>query len=145
MEWAFYPAELRHLQVTALYMAGEWDASLAEADELARVPEMAAHVRAAGLLVQVGRGTRRRASGWRGRAALVPRLNTHVLLTLVTAAAEIDLAAWAGDPETAVDVRRPGVAPAAGAVDHRPPRGAPAVRDRAGAGGRRRGRRPAGR
>ena len=56
MEWAFYSAELRHLQVTALYMAGEWDASLAEADELARVPEMAAHVRAAGLLVQVGRG-----------------------------------------------------------------------------------------
>ena len=56
IEWSFYPAELRHLQVTALYMAGDWDASLAEADLLARVPEMAAHVRAAGLLVLVGRG-----------------------------------------------------------------------------------------
>ena len=65
MEWAFYPAELRHLQVTALYMAGEWDASLAEADALSRVPEMAAHVRAAGLLVLVGRGdpAARRAAG----------------------------------------------------------------------------------
>ena len=71
MEWAFYPAELRHLQVTALYLAGEWDASLAEADELARVPEMAAHVRAAGLLVQVGRGDPAARRGWRGRG-LVP-------------------------------------------------------------------------
>ena len=26
IEWSFYPAELRHLQVTALYMAGDWDA-----------------------------------------------------------------------------------------------------------------------
>jgi DNA-binding CsgD family transcriptional regulator/tetratricopeptide (TPR) repeat protein len=97
MEWAFYPAELRHLQVTALYMAGEWDASLAEADLLARMPEMAAHVRAAGLLVQVGRGdpaARQRLEWARG---LIPRLQAHVLLQLVTAAAEIDLAAWAGD------------------------------------------------
>jgi DNA-binding CsgD family transcriptional regulator/tetratricopeptide (TPR) repeat protein len=102
MEWAFYPAELRHLRVTALYVAGEWDASLAEADELARVPEMAAHVRAAGLLVQVGRGdpaARERLAWARG---LVPRMNAHMLLTLVTAAAEIDLAAWEGDPEPAV-------------------------------------------
>jgi DNA-binding CsgD family transcriptional regulator/tetratricopeptide (TPR) repeat protein len=102
MEWAFYPAELRHLRVTALYLAGEWDASLAEADELARVPEMAAHVRAAGLLVQVGRGdpaARDRLAWARG---LIPRMNAHMLLTLVTAAAEIDLAAWEGDPETAV-------------------------------------------
>ena len=104
MEWAFYPAELRHLQVTALYTAGEWDASLAEADELARMPEMAAHVRAAGLLVQVGRGSPEAAERLAWARALVPRLNTHMLLTLVTAAAEIDLAAWAGDPETAVDV-----------------------------------------
>ena len=103
MEWAFYSAELRHLQVTALYLAGEWDASLAEADELARVPEMGAHVRAAGLLVQVGRGD---PAAWARLAwarGLVPRLKTHMLLTLVTAAAEIDLAAWAGDPATAVE------------------------------------------
>ena len=38
IEWSFYPAELRHLEVTALYVAGNWDASLAEADLLARVP-----------------------------------------------------------------------------------------------------------
>jgi DNA-binding CsgD family transcriptional regulator/tetratricopeptide (TPR) repeat protein len=104
VEWAFYAAELRHLQVTALYMAGEWDASLAEADELARMPEMAAHVRAAGLLVQVGRGdpaARERVDWARG---LIPRLNTNLLLTLVTSAAEVDLAAWDGDPETAVHV-----------------------------------------
>jgi DNA-binding CsgD family transcriptional regulator len=104
MEWAFYPAELRHLQVTALYMAGEWDASLAEADELSRVPEMAAHVRAAGLLVLVGRGDPAADERLAWARGLVPRLNTHMLLTLVTAAAEADLAAWRGDPETALQV-----------------------------------------
>src|SRR4029453_16442967 len=74
IEWSFYPAESRHLQVTALYMAGDWDASLAEADLLARVPEMAAHVRADGLLVLVGRGdpTARARLDW--ARALVPRL-----------------------------------------------------------------------
>jgi DNA-binding CsgD family transcriptional regulator/tetratricopeptide (TPR) repeat protein len=104
MEWAFYPAELRHLQVTALYMAGEWDASLAEADQLSRVPEMAAHVRAAGLLVLVGRGDPAAGERLTWARGLVPRLNTHMLLTLVAAAAEADLAAWNGDPETAVRV-----------------------------------------
>ncbi|MGY1834014.1 AAA family ATPase [Blastococcus sp. SYSU DS0510] len=104
IEWSYYPAELRHLQVTALYMTGEWDASLAEADLLARVPEMAAHVRAAGLLVLVGRGepaARERVDWARG---LIPRLGAHVLLDLVTAGSEIDLAAWQGDARTAVDV-----------------------------------------
>jgi DNA-binding CsgD family transcriptional regulator len=103
MEWAFYPAELRHLQVTALYMLGEWDASLAEADLLARVPEMAAHVRAAGLLVLVGRGDAAAGERLAWARGLIPRLNAHVLLSMVTAAAEVDLAAWAGDPDTAVD------------------------------------------
>jgi DNA-binding CsgD family transcriptional regulator/tetratricopeptide (TPR) repeat protein len=104
MDWSYYPAELRHLQVTALYMAGEWDASLAEADLLARVPEMAAHVRAAGLLVLVGRGdpaARDRIDWARG---LIPRLSAHILLGLVTAGSEIDLAAWEGAAQTAVDV-----------------------------------------
>ena len=36
--------------------------------------------------------------------ALIPRLREHVLLGMVTAASEIDLAAWQGDPATAVDV-----------------------------------------
>jgi DNA-binding CsgD family transcriptional regulator len=104
IEWAFYPAELRYLQVTALYIAGEWDASLAEADLLARVPEMAAHVRAAGLLVLAGRGdpSARERLDW--ARALIPRLKEHVLLGLVTAAAEIDLAGWAGDAGTAAEV-----------------------------------------
>jgi DNA-binding CsgD family transcriptional regulator/tetratricopeptide (TPR) repeat protein len=104
IEWSYYPAELRHLQVTALYMAGDWDESLAEADLLARVPEMAAHVRADGLLVLVGRGdpaARDRIDWARG---LIPRLSAHVLLDLVTAGSEIDLAAWQQDPRTAVDV-----------------------------------------
>jgi DNA-binding CsgD family transcriptional regulator len=104
IEWSFYPAELRHLQITALYMTGEWDASLGEADQLARVPDMAAHVRAAGLLVQVGRGdpAARERLAW--ATALVPRLHEHVLLGMVTAGSEVDLAAWDGDPATAVDV-----------------------------------------
>jgi DNA-binding CsgD family transcriptional regulator/tetratricopeptide (TPR) repeat protein len=103
IEWSFYPAELRHLQVTALYTAGEWDASLAEADLLSRVPEMAAHVRAAGLLVQVGRGDPAARERLRWAKALIPRLHEHVLLGLVTAGSEIDLAAWDGDAESAVE------------------------------------------
>ncbi|WP_097184514.1 helix-turn-helix transcriptional regulator [Blastococcus haudaquaticus] len=102
-EWSYYPAELRHLQVTALYMTGDWDESLAEADLLARVPEMSAHVRADGLLVLVGRGdpsARERIDWARG---LIPRLSAHILLDLVTAGSEIDLAAWEGEPQKAVD------------------------------------------
>ncbi len=103
-EWSYYPSELRHLRVITLYMAGDWDASLAEADGLARVPEMSAHVRADGLLVLVGRGdpaARERIEWARG---LIPRLSAHILLDLVTAGSEIDLAAWAGDARTALDV-----------------------------------------
>ncbi|WP_217640550.1 helix-turn-helix transcriptional regulator [Blastococcus tunisiensis] len=104
VDWSYYPAELRHLQVTALYMEGRWDESLAEADLLSRVPEMAAHVRADALLVLVGRGdpsARGRVDWARG---LIPRLSAHILLDLVTAASDIDLAAWEGDPQRAVDV-----------------------------------------
>jgi DNA-binding CsgD family transcriptional regulator len=88
-------------------MAGEWDASLAEADALSRVPEMAAHVRAAGLLVLVGRGDPAAVERLAWARSLVPRLNSHMLLTLVAAAAEADLAAWQGDPQTAVRVVEP--------------------------------------
>lgn len=104
VEWSYYPAELRHLHVTALYMAGDWDASLAEADLLARVPDMAAHVRADGLLVLVGRGdpAARERIDW--ARSLVPRLSAHILLDFVTACSEIDLAAWAGSPQQAVDL-----------------------------------------
>ncbi|WP_308010432.1 AAA family ATPase [Blastococcus sp. LR1] len=103
MEWAFYSVELRHLRVNVLYMAGRWDESLAEADQLARIPDMAAHLRAAALLVLIGRGdpAARERLDW--ARALMPRLRSHVLLTVVTAAAEIDLAAWTGDPQTALD------------------------------------------
>ncbi|MCF6745935.1 LuxR family transcriptional regulator [Blastococcus sp. KM273128] len=104
VEWATYPAGLRHLRVTALYTVGEWDASLAEADALARVPEMAAHVRAAALLVLVGRGDPAARDRLAWARSLVERVNAHYLLSLVTGAAEIDLAAWAGDAARAVDV-----------------------------------------
>lgn len=103
-EWSYYPAELRHLQVTALYMAGDWDESLAEADVLARVPEMSAHVRADGLLVLVGRGDPSAHERVDWARSLIPRLNAHILLDLVTAGSEIDLAAWEGDAQKAVDV-----------------------------------------
>jgi DNA-binding CsgD family transcriptional regulator/tetratricopeptide (TPR) repeat protein len=104
IEWSYYPAELRHLQVTALYMAGDWDESLAEADLLARVPEMAAHVRADGLLVLVGRGDPAAQSRIDWARGLIPRLSAHILLDLVTAGSEIDLAAWQGNAQTALDV-----------------------------------------
>ncbi|SDF29431.1 regulatory protein, luxR family [Blastococcus aurantiacus] len=104
VEWSHYAAELRHLHVTTLYMAGSWDESLAEADVLARVPDMAAHVRADGLLVLVGRGDPAAQERIRWARTLIPRLGAHVLLDLVTAASEIDLAAWEGRPQQAVDV-----------------------------------------
>jgi DNA-binding CsgD family transcriptional regulator/tetratricopeptide (TPR) repeat protein len=102
IEWSFYAAELRHLGVTARYVAGDWDGSLADADQLARVPEMAAHVRAAGLLVLVGRGDPTARARLEVAEVLVPRRPEHVLLGMVTAAARVDLAAWEGDPATAV-------------------------------------------
>lgn len=104
VEWSYYPAELRHLHVTALYMAGDWDGSLAEADVLARVPEMSAHVRAAGLLVLVGRGDPSAHGRIDWARGLIPRLRAHILLDLVTAGSEIDLAAWEGEPQKAADV-----------------------------------------
>ena len=73
-------------------------------EALARVPEMSAHVRADGLLVLVGRGdlsAHERVDWARG---LIPRLRAHILLDLVTAGSEIDLAAWEGEPQRAVDV-----------------------------------------
>ncbi|PWW21517.1 putative ATPase [Geodermatophilus normandii] len=102
VEWSFYAAELRHLGVVSRYVIGDWDGSLALADRLARVPEMAAHVRAAGLLVQVGRGDPSAAGRVAWARGLVDRLDAHVLLLLATAGAEVDLAAWAGDAATAV-------------------------------------------
>ena len=35
---------------------------------------------------------------------LIPRLRAHILLDLVTAGSEIDLAAWEGEPQRAVEV-----------------------------------------
>jgi DNA-binding CsgD family transcriptional regulator len=102
IEWSFYPAELRHLQVVAGYMSGDWDLSLSAADQLARVPEMAAHVRAAGLLVQVGRGDPAAAERVAWARSLASRFGTQVMLMITAAAADIDLAGWAGDPGTAV-------------------------------------------
>jgi DNA-binding CsgD family transcriptional regulator/tetratricopeptide (TPR) repeat protein len=106
VEWSFYGAELRHLEVVARFAAGDWDGSLAAADALARVPDMAAHVRAAALLVLVGRGdpTARQRLAW--AQGLATRWGSHVLLMLATVSAEIELAAAAGDARTAVDRAR---------------------------------------
>jgi DNA-binding CsgD family transcriptional regulator len=69
---------------------------------------MASHVRAAGLLVQVGRGdpAARERIAW--AAGLAGRPGTPVMLLVTLAAAEIDLATWAGDAGTAL--RRAGEA-----------------------------------
>ncbi|GAB3299089.1 helix-turn-helix transcriptional regulator [Geodermatophilus aquaeductus] len=106
VEWSFYAAELRYLGVVSRYVLGDWDGSLGLADRLARVPEMAAHVRAAGLLVLVGRGDPATAERIAWARGLVDRLDAHVLLMLSTAGAEIDLAAWSGDAGTAVERAR---------------------------------------
>src|SRR4051794_3898154 len=102
IEWSFCAAELRHLQVVAGYMTGDWDVSLAAADQLARVPEMAAHVRAAGLLVQLGRGDPAAADRVAWARSLATRSGTQVMLMITAAAADIDLAGWAGNAATAV-------------------------------------------
>jgi DNA-binding CsgD family transcriptional regulator len=102
VEWSFYGAELRHLGVAARYVSGDWDGSLELAEGLARVPQMAAHVRAAGLLVLVGRGDPTAAERVVWARGLAAHLDAHVLLLLATAGAQIDLAAWAGDAGTAV-------------------------------------------
>jgi DNA-binding CsgD family transcriptional regulator len=86
----------------ARYVAGDWDGSLEMADRLARVPDMAAHVRAAALLVLVGRGDPAAAERLAWARGLTSRLDAHVLLGLATASAEIDLDAWNGDAAGAV-------------------------------------------
>ncbi len=106
VEWSFYAAELRHLGVVSRYVLGDWDGSLALADRLSRVPDMAAHVRAAGLLVQVGRGDPAAAARIAWARGLVERLDAHALLLVSTAGAEIELAAWAGDPAAALATAR---------------------------------------
>ncbi|MCO7221649.1 AAA family ATPase, partial [Klenkia sp. PcliD-1-E] len=98
--WSFYAAELRYLQVLAQLHGGEWDAALAAADELARVPDTAAHVRVAGLHVAIGRGSDVRdqvEQAW----TVGDRLgNAAVVLTAASAA--IELTAWREDPTAAV-------------------------------------------
>jgi DNA-binding CsgD family transcriptional regulator len=106
MEWSFYGAELRHLEVVARYARGDWDGSLQAADALARVPEMAAHVRADGLLVLVGRGDPQARERLAWAQGLATRWDAHVLLMLATVSAEIELAAAAGDAATAAERAR---------------------------------------
>ncbi len=106
VEWSFYAAELRHLEVVARYVGGDWDGSLAAADELARVPDMAAHVRADGLLVLVGRGDPAAHERLAWAQGLTTRWDAHVLLMLATVSAEIELAAAAGNARTAADRAR---------------------------------------
>ncbi|SDC46117.1 regulatory protein, luxR family [Geodermatophilus telluris] len=106
VEWSFYAAELRHLGVLSRYVLGDWDGSLALADQLARVPEMAAHVRADGLLVQVGRGDPAAAARAAWARGLVRRLGAHALLLVATAGAELELAGWAPDPAAALATGR---------------------------------------
>ncbi|MEX5720124.1 ATP-binding protein [Geodermatophilus maliterrae] len=106
VEWSFYAAELRHLGVLSRYVLGDWDGSLALADRLARVPEMAAHVRAAGLLVQVGRGDPAAAARIAWARGLVGRLGAHALLLVSTAGAGLELAAWAQEPAAALAAAR---------------------------------------
>ncbi|MGY5883766.1 helix-turn-helix transcriptional regulator [Modestobacter lacusdianchii] len=106
VDWSFYGAELRHLEVLARYVLGDWDGSLAAADALARVPDMAAHVRADGLLVLVGRGDPRAAERLSWAQGPAARWDNHVLLMLATVAAEIELAGQAGDAATAAERAR---------------------------------------
>jgi hypothetical protein len=108
--WSFYSVESRHIDVVARFVGGDWDTSLAHAQAESRVPDAAAHVRAAALHVLVGRGDPSAAELARWARGLVGRRDTDVLLLLTTATAEIELAGWAGDAAAAVAVTRPAVA-----------------------------------
>jgi DNA-binding CsgD family transcriptional regulator len=54
--------------------------------------------------VLVGRGDPAARDRLAWARTLIPRLNAHVLLSMVTAAAEVDLAAWSGDVDAAVEL-----------------------------------------
>ncbi|WP_029430970.1 AAA family ATPase [Blastococcus sp. URHD0036] len=101
LPWTFYAAEIRHLGVVARYVTGDWDGSLELAERLSRVPDMAAHVRAAGLLVLAGRGDPSTGERLAGARALAARMEAHVLLLLATVGPAIELAARAGDADAA--------------------------------------------
>jgi len=97
-----YGLETRVLQVIALYMAGDWDASL-EAAELvgAAAPDtVLARLAAASLYVEVARGLP-------GAVERVAQLrgswSRDVSLALVAGGAEADLLRWRGDLDGAVD------------------------------------------
>ena len=140
VEWSAYAAEARHLAVVARYAAGDWDGSLALAEQLARVPDMAAHVRAASLMVLVGRGEPAAAGRLAWARGLSARLDGHVLLLLATAGAEVELAAQAAGRGGRRGRRPAGGPPDPGALGRRPAgRGAAGGR-RAGRGRRRRRR-----
>lgn len=58
LTWSLYAADMRHLQVVARYVAGDWDGSLQAADLTgAGAPSSADYVSTAGLFVAVGRGS----------------------------------------------------------------------------------------
>ena len=103
VEWSFYAAELRFLQVLVRLARGDWAGAQATAEELARVPDTAAHVRVAGLHVAVARG----AEGVREQvdraAATADRLG-HATLLLTAGSAAIELAVWGQDASAAVAV-----------------------------------------
>ncbi|WP_092799462.1 helix-turn-helix transcriptional regulator [Klenkia marina] len=105
--WSFYVAELRYLRVLVGLAGGEWDAVQATVDGLGRMPDTAAHVRAAALHVAVHRGADVRdqvEQAW----ATGDRLG-HAALVLTASSAGIELAGWRGDATAAVAAAERGV------------------------------------
>jgi DNA-binding CsgD family transcriptional regulator len=101
LTWSPYGVEARVVYVIALYVAGQWDASL-EAAALAgaRPPDVAAaRLATAGLYVLVGRGDAAAAA----RVAELKRAwHYDTQIALVAGGCETDLLSWQGDSDAAV-------------------------------------------
>ncbi|SSC24451.1 LuxR family transcriptional regulator, partial [Klenkia terrae] len=103
VEWSYYPAELRFLQVLVRIGAGDWDGARAAAEELGRVPDTAAHVRVAGLHVAIARGEDGLTEQVEQAEAVAQRMGRASLL-LSAGSAGVELAGWRGDAAAAVAV-----------------------------------------
>ena len=101
LTWSAYGLEARFLQVIALYVAGEWEASEDAAKLAGRRPPdtAAARLAAAGLYVLVGRGD---AAAPDRIAELKDAWDYDTQIALVAGGGETDLLSWRGDHAGAV-------------------------------------------
>ena len=101
LTFSSYGLEIRVLQVIALYVAGDWDASLEAAELAGTAPDtVLVRLSAAALYVQVARGL---PAAVEHVAQLRGHWSQDVSLALVAGGCEADLLRWRGDLDGAAD------------------------------------------